>query len=398
MIIKAFYTALTLTVFCASIPLYAGEPQSAHNLFLFGNSAASLGRGGTGVSGYGADLFSTNPATAALVERVSLSAQYGSLAGDYYNPELSLLYPSSYGVFGISARSFDMKKNGADLDKGYFITLGGGKDFTETLSLGISVNALTAKSSSTSSYFGSTVGMLYHPVFKGIIGKGIGIYDPRLGIAVNAGVPVGADKKFVNMNQPTIGLNFDFFRNDTVHLGLYGDGSMINGYRDFAAKAGVESLINNSFIIRAGSAFPNRYEYGDFTAGLGYRIRQKSFSVEIDYALVHYKKSTFAHYLGVSAEFGELDRFPPETTVQSSESYISPNNDGKQDFVLISLDVRDQSKIKGWQLQILSPTGSVVKEYRQPNRDVEPSLTIAGFFRKIVSPKESAVVPENVMW
>jgi len=173
---------------------------------------------------------------------------------------------------------------------------------------------------------------------------------------------------------------------------------MIHRYNDFDFRGGFETVFRQKLVLRLGGSRPDNYGFGDFTAGLGYRLKMKSFSSELDYAIIHNEKKDFSHRLGLTAEIGELDRNPPETTVRSSETYISPNNDGRQDFALVSVDVRDRSAIKGWQFQILDPRGLIVKEYRYPNRDVTPELTVGGFFKRIISPKESAVVPDNILW
>jgi outer membrane protein OmpA-like peptidoglycan-associated protein len=375
----------------------AGEFDGT-GILIHGNSAASLGRGGAGVAGYGADLFTYNPATAALSERVALSAQYGTLKNDYRNPELSFLYPSSYGVFGMSMRMITMKNNAAGLEKGYIFSIGGGKDFTDTLALGISGNFMSGKTSSSNMYFGMTAGLLYHTAFRSELGNGFGIFNPAIGLSVNAGIPFGEDKKSVNMNQPCFGIHTGLFDNGSFTIGIYSDYAMVDRYTQFVARSGIESVIKEHLILRAGSALPRSYGYGDFSAGIGIRLKQQSFSTELNYAFVRGNDAVYTHYLGVTAEFGELDKTPPQTSVGHSEEYISPNNDGRQDFVLISLDVSDRSRIKGWQLQIIDPRGAVVKEYKQPNRDVTPSLTVGGFFKRIFSKKESEVVPENVMW
>lgn len=376
---------------------FSGTRDSGKNLMLLGSSTAALGRAGTGVAGYGSDYFAINPATAAEAERIAASLDYGTLAGGFSDASVSLLYPTSYGVFLGSYRRLSVSDS-SDLEKAQLFTLGAGKEFTSKLSLGLSFNLLIGSAASSANYGGLTLGILYHTKYEKEIGKGFGIFNPRLGLSVNAGIPFGTSHSDANLNQPTAGIYTGFYRNSIFTIGLFNDYSMIHGYGDFAAKAGIESVIKEKYIIRLGGSYPQNYEYGDFTFGAGYRLNARTFSADFNYALVHYEKSSFTHYLGVTAEFGELDRTPPATQVKTNELYISPNNDGTQDYVNIALNVQDRSKIKGWQLQILDAQGSVVKEYKYPNRDMEPSLTVKEFFRRIIAKKESAVVPENILW
>ncbi len=382
----------------AAMSAYAETPHSGYNLFLYGDSAASMGRGGAGITARGADMFGSNPASGAFAERVSFSAQYGTLNGDYKYPAFTVLYPSSYGVFGVAVRAVMIKDDSADMEKGYLGMIGGGKEFTDTLMLGFGVEAMRAETSSKNGYLGVVAGLIYHPRLSNTSGSGFGIYTPRFGLGIHTGLYNGKNKKYADMNQPTAGFSVSFYRTGFVAAGLYADGSFIHGYKDFTAKAGFETIFRQRVVVRAGGSYPDKYGYGDYTAGLGYRLKMKSFSAELDYAIVHREAKSFTHHLGLTAEVGELDRNPPQTTVRSSETYISPNNDGKQDFIMVAIDVRDRSTIKGWQFQVLDPKGAIVKEYRYPNRDVIPDLTFGGFFKRIIAPKESAVVPENILW
>ncbi|MGL4368541.1 MAG: OmpA family protein [Spirochaetota bacterium] len=381
--------------FCLSaIEAYA---QNGQNLMLYGSSAAAMGRGGTGVAGYGPDLFEYNPATAAQLERISASVQYGDLANRYYNPDLTFILPSSYGVLGASFRMISMGDISA-LQSAYMATIGGAKDFTTHLALGAAVNMMYGDTGGSSFYLGMTLGALYHTAYEKEFGKGFGIYDPRFGLSVSAGVPMGTNRDYADMNKPVFGYTFGFFRNSFLSFSFYNEAAAIRGYSAFPVTFGMESTVKKNYIVRLGTSVPQEYEYGDFTMGLGYKFDHRYFTAGINYALVHYSSSTFVHYLGVTGEFGELDRQAPYTEIKSSELYISPNHDGTQDYQLIALNVTDRSKIRGWQLQIIDGTGNVVKEFKEPSRDVEQSLTFKGFFKKIIAKKESAVVPENVMW
>ncbi len=78
------------------------EARDARYTLLPGGSAASLGRGGTGVSDVGVNSFFLNPASIAPAERFEMFLGYGSIGGDYTNAGLAAAIPSSYGTLGIS--------------------------------------------------------------------------------------------------------------------------------------------------------------------------------------------------------------------------------------------------------------------------------------------------------
>jgi outer membrane protein OmpA-like peptidoglycan-associated protein/flagellar hook assembly protein FlgD len=388
-----------ILVITSALPLYA-KNDSGKELILFGDSASSLGRGGTGVSAYGADLFYMNPASIAASERVELGLQYGTLGFRYSNPDAVFALPTSYGVLGAAFRMMSIPSSRAnDVEKGYFISLGGAKNFTDRLMIGAAFSYFTGKDPADSlAYAGGALGTIYKIDYTLNLKKGFGIYEPKIGASVNAGVPFGENDRFANFNQATLGYNFIFYKDNNFNLKFFNDISGINAYKDFPVKFGFESVIKNNYIARAGFTAPQSYEYGDFTFGLGYLFKTENFDGDINYSLVHYSKLNFVHYLGLNLRYGQLDREPPITKISSSEKYISPNYDGKQDFLVFKTEVEDKSTIKGWKLQILNSNDDLVKEYRMSERDIDESLSLKGFFMKIWQKKESMFVPENILW
>ena len=390
---------ILIFIFSTAIHAYA-KNDSGKNLILFGDSASALGRGGTGASSYGADLFYLNPASIAPLERAEFALQYGTLDFRYNNPEFSLALPGSYGVFGFSFRMIDIPPEHAnDIEKGYLFTLGGAKNFTDNLMMGAAFDFFTGTDPADNlTWAGGALGALYKIDYRTNFAKGFGIYEPRIGASVNAGVPFGENKKFANFNHAVLGYNFIFYKDKNFDLKFLNDFSAINAYNDFPVKFGFESLIKNTYIARAGFTAPQSYEYGDFTLGLGYLFKTDSFEVDINYSLVHYSELSVVHYAGLNIRYGSLDREAPVTGISASEEYISPNYDGNQDFLVFKTEVTDRSTIKGWKLQIRGPDDGLVKEYRISDRDMDEGLSLKGFFMKIWQKKESTVVPESILW
>jgi outer membrane protein OmpA-like peptidoglycan-associated protein/flagellar hook assembly protein FlgD len=397
MIKKVFF--VFILIISAVLPVYA-KNDSGKELILFGDSASSLGRGGTGVSAFGADLFYLNPASIAPLERIELGLQYGTLGFRYSNPDVAFALPTSYGVLGGSFRMMSIPAaHTNDIEKGYLFSLGGAKNFTDRFMIGAAFNYLTGSDPADSlAYAGGTLGTIYKIDYTLNLKKGFGIYDPKIGASINAGVPFGENDKFANFNQATFGYNFLFYKDSNFDLKFYNDFSAINAYKDFPVKFGFESLIKNNYIARVGFTAPQSYGYGDFTLGCGFLFKTENFEGDVNYSLVHYSKLNFVHYLGLNIRYGKLDREPPVTNISASEEYISPNYDGKQDFLVFKTEVEDKSAIKGWKLQILNPNNDLVKEYRMSERDIDEGLSLKGFFMKIWQKKESMVVPENILW
>ncbi len=387
----SFIISLTSTVSAAT---YSGK-----GLFLFGDSATSLGRGGTGVSGLGTDLFYLNPAALSTAERFGLSLNYGTLGGSYYNPDITAAFPTAWGTLGGSFRMVYMDP-GVDLAKGYALSLGVGKDLTPKVLVGISAEVLFGSSadSSTLAWTGITIGGIYR--FEGMKkSRGFGFFEPRLGFSIKAGLPLGDHMSHADFNTITLGYNFIFFRHKNFDLSWYNDFTLVNYYKGYPVKLGLESLILDMVSVRFGTViFNDDYGYGTFTAGAGYHFKKQTFAGSVNYALSWHNDSSHVHYLGVSFEYGTLDREAPKTLVSPDTKYLSPNHDGTQDYVMFNLKVEDRSRIKGWKLQIISPDKKVVREYRVSERDIIRGLSFRGFFRRLFSRKTSMDVPRTIMW
>lgn len=391
---------ITAAILCSLVLASAADARdrSGQNRMLYGNSAEASGRGGTGLTGTTPDFFGYNPASVASLDRPSGSLQYGGTTdGDYNDPEAGFFLPSSYGVFGGSLR---MLRYGGDegLTEGYRIRAGAGKEITNALSLGAALDILYGGAKGTEAYTGAAFGARYRTGFEKEFGRGFGIFAPSFGICADAGLPFGSSPTYVNMNKASVGYSLGFYRSRMMTLSLYNELSLIRGYSAYPVTWGIESALYGDFLLRIGGSYPAAYGIGDLTCGAGYRLDCRYFTGTINYALVHRRGLDFVHYLGATASFGEADREPPVAIVTSSEQYISPNHDGIQDYALIRLDVTDRSRIKGWKLQILDPNGAVVREYKGPSRDMEADLSLRDFFERIISRRESAVVPDAVLW
>ncbi|MCU0848673.1 MAG: OmpA family protein [Spirochaetes bacterium] len=381
-----------------AVPAVAQTPDkySGKGLYFLGDSAASLGRAGTGVSSFGTEYFYLNPASIAGLERTGISAQYGSLPLQIKskNPDVTLAVPLSYGVLGTSFR-YIYVPDGKDFKKGYSFSIGGAKDFTQKVMLGFAFNYFHGLPGSMD-YFGGMLGIIYK--FAGTDRKtGFGFFDPKAGFSVSFGLPTGKSKSGADFNSVTAGYNFKFFRTRSFSLGLFNDVSALN-YRHFPVKTGLESELFSILVLRFGFILPREYDYGYFTGGAGLKFSTSYFDGSLNYAFNYCKYKKFTHYVGLNMEYGMLDNTPPETNIGYDNEFISPNHDGVQDYVQFTSKVADQSRIKGWKLQISDQDGSLVREFKISDRDMIRELTFSGFFKRLFQTKESVIVPDTIMW
>lgn len=77
--------------------------------------------------------------------------------------------------------------------------------------------------------------------------------------------------------------------------------------------------------------------------------------------------------------------------------YISPNNDGIQDEIVIPLTISDKRFVQGWSLVILDENHNVVRTIE--NKVALPEkLGFKMFFKQLVAVKEGVKIPESVTW
>lgn len=387
--------AILLALSLTPLPLGAVE-HDGKKLHLYGDSAAAIGRGGTGVASQGTDLFYHNPASIATVNRWSIAMNYGTLPiqTDYINPDLSISVPTSYGVMGMSFRYYSIP-DGAAFTDGYSGTFGIGKEITNQLLVGFSLSIFYGADGGSSLFTGGSLGAIYR--FQGMSGRGIGIFDPGIGATVRFGYPFGDDSDAVDFNTAVLGYQFSFLKLSNLTLTLFNEVTLYN-YRQFPVTLGMEALIFESFVVRAGGAFMNEFDYGDITAGLGYNFAFHDINGSVNYALCYYTDGILVHNIGLNIQFGLSDPEPPVTSISAGLSDISPNHDGIQDYVVFNIHVSDRSRIKGWRLQILDEAENLVNEFRISDREMKDQLSFTGFFSRLFRRQETAVVPEEIIW
>ncbi len=77
--------------------------------------------------------------------------------------------------------------------------------------------------------------------------------------------------------------------------------------------------------------------------------------------------------------------------------YISPNNDGVQDELVIPLSISDRSYISEWALIITDDSGKTVRTIG--NKEKRPEkLTFSTFLSQLFAPKEGVTIPDSVVW
>lgn len=86
-----------------------------------------------------------------------------------------------------------------------------------------------------------------------------------------------------------------------------------------------------------------------------------------------------------------------KSVTNSKTIYISPNNDGVQDYLEIPLNIKDKRYVQGWSLVITDSNHNIVRTIE--NKVTLPSsVNVKSFFKQVVTPKRGVVIPETVIW
>ncbi len=379
------------------VPTVAMAGSSAKKIYMFGDSAQALARAGTGVTTSGIDLFYLNPASIGDLERISTSIQYGTppLPTRLYNGNLSIGVPTSYGVFGASARYLFLPHS-LDFRSGYSITVGSAKDVIPELLVGFSLTFFSGLDRGRPYWAGGAFGFIYK--FNSTENRyGFCLYEPRIGLSIQFGYPFGTGKNRADFNTVTVGYSFKFFNIPNFNIGFFNDASILN-YKEYPVKIGLEAEIYEKLSLRAGYVIPHAYNEGTFSAGAGLKLDLGNFKGSVNYSINFSSRMKLVHYLGLTGEYGTLDKEPPETQIEADTHYISPNHDGAKDYVLFRVSVSDKSQVNGWRLLILDAEDKIIKDFSISDRDTIKRLDISTFFQRLFTKRESMVVPERIIW
>ena len=87
----------------------------------------------------------------------------------------------------------------------------------------------------------------------------------------------------------------------------------------------------------------------------------------------------------------------PVFAAENKVVYISPNNDGVQDELIVPLKISDKRYVSEWSFVVTDETGAVVRTIG--NKESRPEkLTFKTFFKQLFKPKQGILIPSTVMW
>ncbi|MDR2370004.1 MAG: gliding motility-associated C-terminal domain-containing protein [Treponema sp.] len=383
------------------------------------------GAGAFSTTSGGAPAAAVNPAAGGEAQRIVFDLGYlglhgfGKEKGYGIGLDLGALFPTKYAVFGGSLRllhspfdaSFPVKTTfGGNLNAakelypglslGAGLNFGFGSEWTLSGDLGFRYNmgelgpldnftwALVFRGlgkSWTPSWFTPMGGVSFDIVR---VEGGNGKPDPfLLSAAADIGIPSVVDPKRISFILKTgvsmtfseliilsfswpgaSGLNARELANGAKFPGLPSIGLGVN----FALKSGGERI--------AGGRLPSD---GDITVHAAARPLYEGAA---------------AIGAGITWKAGVLDKTPPAIAVDYPEIlYISPDNNGKADNLLLPVSISDQRYIAEWIMEISDEDGRIVRTYRNKERRPE-TQGVRNFFSRLADVKSGVEVPPVLSW
>lgn len=82
---------------------------------------------------------------------------------------------------------------------------------------------------------------------------------------------------------------------------------------------------------------------------------------------------------------------------EKSPVYISPNNDGKKDFLEVPFKIKENRYVKDWSFVIEDSKGNVIRTIGNKERR-ESKITFKTFWKALFTPKSGVSIPSSVVW
>ncbi|MFP4363850.1 MAG: FlgD immunoglobulin-like domain containing protein [Spirochaetia bacterium] len=366
-----------------------------------------------------------NPSSSALIQRTILDLSFIGIAGLADNPgyhgsvvNMGLSIPTPAGVFSGSGHFLTASPDGFGLG-----TLGGvhasfSKDLFPSFLVGAGTNVFFGYNTSFDWRWDLDLG------FTHILGD-IGFMKDFVwaGAFRHAGKwfdPVESRSAYPAAFTPAVGAAFsplltdDFelrFSSDLVFpsfqdVGLtYGMEFSFQDFVGFRLGGGItlQELLNSSLTPRSvplsGGIFVNITT--NFSEDVEFlRISERGWNrseVRSHITAAPLRNGLWAFGAGLNIPLGVLDSQPPQITQEIQSEFISPNNDGSLDTLVIPIDIRDQRYIRGYTLYIYNSEGAVVREIE--NKDERPeNLNFRNIIDRFLYVKTGLSVPDQLRW
>ena len=419
--------SILFIVFALSIPVFAQNngaspvgATTAQDLY----APSMAGGGGFTTSRGGAPASALNPAAEGEAQRIIFNMGYLGLpnfgsGGGYGLGSLNLgaIFPTRYGVFGGSLlflqSPFDSFLENTSTFQGNF---NAAKELYPGMSVGAGLNI--GYNTGNNFTLSGDLGFRYN---TGNLGP---LENFTWAIALRS-----LGKSWIPpMFTPAAGIAFDFVhlrgaegKPDPLRMTLAAD-LMAPTVQNLAAKVGLSILIADLINVSTSTQF-NLVETQKDTApspipsiGIGAIFKLKSGGqrimggtlpsdgeLAVDLAAKPLYNNIWATGGGVTWTVGVADKNPPVITVKypntkdGSPEWISPNNDGKADYLEFPTTITDERYVAEWVFEITDEAGNIVRTYR--NKEIRPETQgMQNIIDRLLAVKSGVEVPATMRW
>ena len=414
--------AILFLGFSISTPIFAqndGATPIGANTALDLFSPALAGRGGFTTSRGGAAASALNPAAEGEAQRIIFDAGFLALSGLGAEAEsgfggafnLGAIFPTRYGVFGGSVRLIHSPFDAFPVETFFHGNINAAKELFPRMSVGAGLNighntetGLTVSGDLGFRYNMGNLGPLSNFTWA-VTARGLG----------TSWIP----SRFT----PAGGVAFDFLhlqgtegRPDPLRMTLAAD-LMLPTFQNLAGKVGLSVQIAELINISASSQFNIRESIDgrgpspipSIGVGMIWRLRSggerimggtlpSDGELSVDLAARPLYDGIWGMGGGVTWTVGVADRNPPVIVVDYPVPvWISPNNDGRADYLEFPISIRDERFIDEWIFEIADEYGAIVRTLR--NKEIRPQTQgVQNIIDRLLAARAGVEVPPTLRW
>lgn len=367
-----------------------------------------------------------NPAAAGFLQRFTGELAYTAINGNDNSEgwgNIAAAGLSAPGKAGVLSSSIYMIDSDFSYLNSVFLTGGSvsyAKDLYENLSVGAGVNLGAGSGGDGESdwMLSLDLGFIHYPE------RFLGSRNFRwAGVIKNLGKGFEPDNAFSPMPTmfiPGLGFGINLFHSDKFEADFTSD-LLFPAFRNVKLDAGASFTFANSLKLSLSTKFDfnnindNGSDLVNFapSIGIAYGFKTDLQSLNIkalnerewnrtelitDAAVTLLADDITAVGVGLRMPFGAKDNEGPEVKLKYEDvQYISPNNDGIQDRLVIPLDIEDKRYVKGYNFTIYDNEGNETRTYT--NKEERPeNVTFKNIIDRLFYVKSGIAIPETLVW
>lgn len=417
---KPFALLLFLLLGFHSVPLAAYDPVPGGELLDRFRSPLFIGSGLNTAAMESIAADGVNPAASALKQRIHADASYSAIVGDSryrgHGAHLGVAVPTPAGVATGSFTYVGAEYDAFNVGSRTAFNAGFSKELYPWLLAGAGMGVQVAvQDGSTGASGGLNVGIIH------LLGPVSVFEDLRWGLSLTqlgwGSSPVSGTSITPAPFTPHADVHATLISDDTVQLDLH-TGISIPTFQNVVYRAGAELTLfdrvglNMGWQVNlreqldsdreSGSLLPSvglsaRFETTRRGAG-GPRVLPRQNEITARGAWAPLYPGVWTASAGVNVAFGVVDENPPVITLDYPETeYISPNNDGLADELLLPVKITDERYVMSWALVIRDENGDVVR--RMENKEQRPETEgFRSLLDRILYVRTGVDVPPRIRW